>query len=142
MSRACEKAGGRLLRASTFVTKLSPTCPCGEPVKKTLGERVHRCGVCGLVADRDMVSATLAAHVRLTDLEDPSTAAAHRPKAPAQRAPARQSTATRYRPTPNEAPPARMRHKAHVGTATPARNTPPTGGTPEQELDGGHPITG
>ncbi|MEU6323537.1 transposase, partial [Streptomyces sp. NPDC047009] len=34
----------------------------------------HTCTSCGLVADRDMVSAALAAHVRLTDPDDPSKA--------------------------------------------------------------------
>jgi hypothetical protein len=74
IGRECEKAGGRMLRASTFTTKLSQTCLCGAQVRKTLADRVHRCRVCGLVADRDMVSGALAAHVRLTDPDDPSTA--------------------------------------------------------------------
>ncbi|MER5598776.1 zinc ribbon domain-containing protein [Streptomyces sp. NPDC002265] len=63
-----------MLRASTFTTKLSQTCLCGAEVKKTLADRVHRCEACGLIADRDMVSAALAAHVRLTDPDAPSTA--------------------------------------------------------------------
>jgi hypothetical protein len=70
----CEKTDGRLLRASTVNTKLSQTCLCGAEVRKTLADRVHRCTSCGLVVDRDMVSAALAAHVRLTDPDDPSTA--------------------------------------------------------------------
>ncbi|WP_248001736.1 zinc ribbon domain-containing protein [Streptomyces sp. RPA4-2] len=74
IGRECEKAGGRLLRASTFTTKLSQTCLCGAEVRKTLAERVHRCISCGLTADRDMVSAALASHVRFTDPADPSTA--------------------------------------------------------------------
>ncbi|MGW2936381.1 zinc ribbon domain-containing protein, partial [Streptomyces sp. NPDC001156] len=181
ISRECEKAGGRLLRASTFTTKLSQTCLCGAQVTKTLADRVHRCVSCGLVADRDMVSAALAAHVRLTNPDDPSTAgldtvqarmtqivfaqglqealssqpqrgarprrgrthaAAHTPGLPGPRASARQNTTDRYRPTPNETRPARMRHKAHVGTVAPVGNAPPTGGAPEQELVGRHPITG
>ncbi|TFV31342.1 hypothetical protein E4K10_01645 [Streptomyces sp. T1317-0309] len=60
--------------ASTFTTKLSQTCLCGAEVKKTLADRVHRCTSCGLVADRDMVSAALAAHVRFSNPDDPSTA--------------------------------------------------------------------
>ncbi|MBW8706062.1 hypothetical protein MBT84_41250 [Streptomyces sp. MBT84] len=47
---------------------------CGEQATKALADRIHRCTSCGLIADRDMVSAALAAHVRLTDPDDPSTA--------------------------------------------------------------------
>ncbi|MEU8792695.1 zinc ribbon domain-containing protein [Streptomyces sp. NPDC048643] len=72
--RECEKTGGRLLRASTFTTKLSQTCMCGNRVSKTLADRVHACPTCGLVGDRDIVSAALNAHVRLADPDDPSTA--------------------------------------------------------------------
>ncbi|MFJ9761619.1 zinc ribbon domain-containing protein [Streptomyces sp. NPDC101149] len=180
VGRECEKAGGRMLRASTFTTKLSQTCLCGAEVKKTLADRVHRCTSCGLVADRDMVSAALAAHVRFSNPDDPSTAgldkvqarmtqilfaeglqealssqpqrgarprrgrthaAAQRP-IPGPRAPARQNTTDRYRPTPNETRPALERHKGHVGTAAPVGNAPPRGDTPEQELVGRHPTTG
>ncbi|MEU1594918.1 transposase, partial [Streptomyces sp. NPDC005708] len=74
IGKECEKTSGRLLRASTVNTKLSQTCLCGAQVRKTLADRVHACTFCGLVADRDMVSAALAAHVRLTDPDDPSTA--------------------------------------------------------------------
>jgi hypothetical protein len=74
IAREYEKTGGRLLRASTFTTKLSQTCLCGEHVCKTLADRAHRCTACGLVGDRDMVSATLVAHVRLENPDDPSTA--------------------------------------------------------------------
>ncbi|MGW1728102.1 zinc ribbon domain-containing protein [Streptomyces sp. NPDC002306] len=181
IGRECEKAGGRLLRASTFTTKLSQTCLCGGQVKKTLSERVHRCTVCDLTADRDMVSAALAAHVRLADPGKPSTAgldgvqarttqmlfspglqevlssqpqrgarpsrgrthaAARTSGTPEPQASARRNTTDRYRPTPNETRPATTRHKAHVGTAAPVRNTAPPGGPPEQEPDGRHPITG
>jgi hypothetical protein len=74
IGRECEKTGGRLLRASTFATRLSQTCLCGAEVRKTLADRVHSCPACGLVGDRDMVSALLAALVRLTDPDDPATA--------------------------------------------------------------------
>ncbi|WP_311698583.1 zinc ribbon domain-containing protein [Streptomyces gibsoniae] len=74
IGRECEKTGGRMLRASTFTTKLSQTCFCGEKVAKTLADRIHTCPACGLVADRDKVSAALCAHVHLTDPDDPSTA--------------------------------------------------------------------
>ncbi|MGI5516696.1 zinc ribbon domain-containing protein [Streptomyces sp. CA-106131] len=74
IARECEKSGGRMLRASTFTTKLSQTCFCGERVAKTLAHRIHHCISCGLVGDRDMVSAALNAHVRLENPDDPSTA--------------------------------------------------------------------
>jgi hypothetical protein len=74
IGRECEKSGGRLLRASTFATKLSQTCLCGAVVRKTLADRTHRCTACGLVGDRDLVSAILAALVRLTDPDEPATA--------------------------------------------------------------------
>jgi hypothetical protein len=74
IGREAERTGGRLLRASTFATKLSQTCPCGAEVAKTLADRVHDCPACGLTGDRDLVSALLAALVRLTDPDDPATA--------------------------------------------------------------------
>ncbi|MFF2464826.1 transposase [Streptomyces mirabilis] len=74
IGRECEKTGGRMLRASTFTTKLSQTCFCGETVTKTLADRIHICTGCGVVGDRDMVSAALAAHVGLADPHDSSTA--------------------------------------------------------------------
>jgi hypothetical protein len=73
IGREAEKTGGRLLRASTFATR-SQTCPCGAQVRKTLADRVHDCPDCGLTGDRDLVSALLAALVRLTDPDDPTTA--------------------------------------------------------------------
>ncbi|MGW1799312.1 zinc ribbon domain-containing protein [Streptomyces sp. NPDC001984] len=63
-----------MLRASTFTTKLSQTCLCGQRIPKTLSDRIHACPDCGLVADRDMVSAAVTAHVRVDDPDDPSTA--------------------------------------------------------------------
>ncbi|MFF4557840.1 transposase [Streptomyces sp. NPDC001422] len=74
IGRECGKAGGRMLRASTFATSLSQRCLCDERVKKTLADRIHTCLTCGLSADRDMVSGALAAHVTCTDPDDPSTA--------------------------------------------------------------------
>ncbi|MEU6654600.1 zinc ribbon domain-containing protein [Streptomyces sp. NPDC046900] len=74
IGKECEKTGARLQRASTFHTKLSQTCLCGAQVRKTLSDRVHTCTACGLIADRDMVSAALGAHVRIQDPDDPSTA--------------------------------------------------------------------
>jgi len=37
----------------------SQTCLCGASVPKELSERVHHCGVCGLEAPRDVVSANI-----------------------------------------------------------------------------------
>lgn len=37
----------------------SQTCLCGAEVRKTLAIRVHECTSCGLVADRDHVSAQI-----------------------------------------------------------------------------------
>ncbi|MGE7389479.1 transposase [Streptomyces sp. NPDC004126] len=70
----CRAAGGRLVRASTWSTALSRHCMCGERVSKTLRDRKHQCTACGLIGKRDLVSAALAAFVRLTDLDDPETA--------------------------------------------------------------------
>ncbi|MEU1599772.1 zinc ribbon domain-containing protein [Streptomyces sp. NPDC005708] len=74
IARECEKTGGRMLRACPFATTLSQACFCGEKVTKTLADRVHTCTACGLVGDRDMVSAALGAHVHLADPDDPGTA--------------------------------------------------------------------
>ncbi|MER6980028.1 transposase [Streptomyces carpinensis] len=74
LGRECAKTGGRMLRASTFTTKLSQSCFCGEKVPKTLSDRIHHCLACGLVGDRDTVSSALGAHVHLDDPDDPSTA--------------------------------------------------------------------
>jgi hypothetical protein len=50
---------GSFTKVSTATTALSSTCLCGAKVRKVLGERVHRCASCGLVGDRDLVSAAL-----------------------------------------------------------------------------------
>jgi hypothetical protein len=70
----CAATGGRLYRAGTRSTALSQHCLCGARVPKTLAQRTHRCGGCGLVADRDITSAMLAACVQLADPDDPRTA--------------------------------------------------------------------
>jgi hypothetical protein len=67
IGREAERTGGRLLRASTFATRLSQTCPCGAEVHKTLADRTHTCPNCGLTGNRDLVSALLAALVQLAD---------------------------------------------------------------------------
>jgi hypothetical protein len=70
----CLATGGRLSRAGTHATALSQHCPCGARVPKTLAQRIHHCPACGLHADRDIVSAVLAACVQLADPDDPTTA--------------------------------------------------------------------
>ncbi|MGH3674475.1 MAG: transposase, partial [Mycobacterium sp.] len=70
----CAATGGRLYRAGTRSTALSQHCLCGAHVPKTLAQRTHHCGRCGLRADRDITSAMLAACVELTDPENPCTA--------------------------------------------------------------------
>jgi hypothetical protein len=74
LERECHTVGGRLLRAATATTAMSQHCLCGGRVPKTLAQRTHHCGHCGLRVDRDMISAALAACVELTDRDDPSTA--------------------------------------------------------------------
>jgi hypothetical protein len=70
----CGASGGRLYRAGTRSTALSQHCLCGNRVPKTLSQRTHDCPHCGLVIDRDIASAMLAACVDLTDVDDPRTA--------------------------------------------------------------------
>ncbi|WP_409468765.1 zinc ribbon domain-containing protein [Streptomyces sp. HC307] len=74
LDRECRAAGGRLVRASTWSTALSQHCLCGERVNKSLRDREHKCIACGLVGKRDLVSAALAAFVRLDDPDAPKTA--------------------------------------------------------------------
>ena len=70
----CRASGGQFYRAGTRSTALSQHCLCGLRVRKTLAQRNHDCPHCGLHADRDIVSAALAACVKLTDPDDPRTA--------------------------------------------------------------------
>jgi hypothetical protein len=74
LAAECAATGGQLYRAGTHCTALSQHCPCGTRVPKTLGQRTHHCSRCGLRADRDIVSAALAACVELADPGDPRTA--------------------------------------------------------------------
>ncbi|HEX3545077.1 MAG TPA: transposase [Mycobacterium sp.] len=74
LNRECHATGGTLSRAGTRSTALSQHCLCGARVPKTLAQRTHDCGHCGLRGDRDIVSAALAACVTLTDPDDPRTA--------------------------------------------------------------------
>jgi transposase len=66
--------GGGVIRAATRPTALSQHCPCGARVDKALSDRVHDCPACGLVADRDTVSAVLASFVMLTERDVPASA--------------------------------------------------------------------
>ncbi|SHU67290.1 Putative transposase DNA-binding domain [Mycobacteroides abscessus subsp. abscessus] len=74
LAAECAVTGGRLTRAGTRTTAMSQHCLCGVRVAKTLSQRVHDCPQCGLHADRDIVSATLAACVEFADPDDPRTA--------------------------------------------------------------------
>ena len=51
------EAGRQLIEVNPAGT--SQRCLCGNEVRKTLAVRVHRCTQCGLVAQRDLVSAQL-----------------------------------------------------------------------------------
>lgn len=74
LRRECHATGGWFYRAGTRSTAMSQHCPCGARVPKTLGQRTHDCPRCGLRADRDIVSAAMAACVELADPDDPRTA--------------------------------------------------------------------
>jgi hypothetical protein len=74
LATECAATGGQFSRAGTRATAMSQHCLCGARVAKTLAQRIHDCGHCGLRGDRDIVSAALAACVRLTDPDDPRTA--------------------------------------------------------------------
>ncbi|MFD0575757.1 zinc ribbon domain-containing protein [Dactylosporangium darangshiense] len=74
LARECVAAGGRLSRAGTRKTALSQQCPCGDRAKKPLAQRTHHCPQCGLVGDRDLVAAAMAACVRLADPDVPGSA--------------------------------------------------------------------
>lgn len=57
LSHSAESAGGAVIAVEARGT--SQECVCGEPVPKDLSVRVHRCPRCGLVEDRDVVSARI-----------------------------------------------------------------------------------
>ena len=64
LRRKAESAGGdRLYEFSPTTTALSQRCLCGSREKKTLSQRVHRCG-CGIKEHRDLFSAYLGLYVR------------------------------------------------------------------------------
>ena len=74
LAAECTATGGRLRRVGTRSTALSQHCLCGRRVPKTLAQRAHLCPRCGLQADRDVVSAIMAACVELADPDDPASA--------------------------------------------------------------------
>jgi transposase len=74
LAQECAATGGHLRRVPTRCTALSQHCLCGARAAKPLAQRIHDCPQCGLRADRDVVSAVLAACVELADPDDPATA--------------------------------------------------------------------
>ncbi|WP_420798584.1 RNA-guided endonuclease InsQ/TnpB family protein [Paenibacillus beijingensis] len=52
-----EKQGKRFVQVPAHGT--SQTCLCGADVSKSLAVRIHECRTCGLIQDRDIVSAKL-----------------------------------------------------------------------------------
>jgi putative transposase len=55
-----EQIGGVFVEVPTRQVKPSQTCPkCGHQHKKTLDIRVHECGVCGYIQDRDIAAAVV-----------------------------------------------------------------------------------
>ena len=74
LATECTASGGQFYRAGTRSTAMSQHCLCGQRVPKTLSQRIHHCPHCGLRADRDTISAALAACVMLADPDDPRTA--------------------------------------------------------------------
>jgi putative transposase len=81
-----EQIGGVFIEVPTRQVKPSQTCPqCGHQHKKTLDIRVHECGVCGYVQDRDIAAAEVMLYwakgilpglgTNLVDAESPSSTA-------------------------------------------------------------------
>jgi hypothetical protein len=131
IKRECEASGGVLSRAGTRSTALSQHCVCGVRVSKTLAQRTHDCPQCGLHADRDIVSATLAACVTLADPDDPATARVDYTLAHALRASLAsqqewEGPVNRHQPpTPPGAGPARTGSHHSVASAEQAALGPP-----------------
>jgi hypothetical protein len=74
LAAECAASGGQFFRAGTRSTAMSRHCLCGGRLPKTLAQRIHDCPHCGLRADRDVVSAALAACVEVANPDDPRTA--------------------------------------------------------------------
>ncbi|MCC2692832.1 transposase [Nodularia sp. LEGE 04288] len=79
-----EQIGGVFVEVPTKKVKPSQTCPkCGHQHKKTLNIRVHECGVCGYIQDRDIAAAEVMLYwskgtlpglgTNLVDAESPSS---------------------------------------------------------------------
>jgi transposase len=67
------KLGSRYHKASNQRPGIggnSQTCVCGEIVAKELKDRVHACPTCGLVADRDHVSANIVQLIAFGTISD------------------------------------------------------------------------
>ena len=62
LKRRAESAGAKVIEFSTYSTKLSQTCQCGNVKKKNLSDRIHQCD-CGILCQRDLYSAFLAKFV-------------------------------------------------------------------------------
>lgn len=62
LKRKAENAGGKVEEVSTYKTKLSQACHCGNFEKKPLSQRWHKCS-CGVEAQRDLYSAYLTSFV-------------------------------------------------------------------------------
>ncbi|WP_438822944.1 RNA-guided endonuclease InsQ/TnpB family protein [Nostoc favosum] len=87
-----EQIGGVFVEVPTRQVKPSQTCPkCGNQQKKTLDIRVHECGVCGYVQDRDIAAAEVMLYwakgtlpglgTSLVDAESPSSTSRTRKQA-------------------------------------------------------------
>lgn len=63
LHRMAESAGVDVVEIDPWRTRLSQTCLCGRVEKKVLSERVHRCLACGVIMQRDLMSAYLARFV-------------------------------------------------------------------------------
>lgn len=61
--RRAASAGGKAYEYSPWATALSQTCLCGRRDKKALSQRTHHCPACGLVVQRDLLSAYLGMFV-------------------------------------------------------------------------------
>jgi putative transposase len=68
LRRKAESAGGCVEEFSTYKTKLSQTCQCGNQKKKILSDRWHSCA-CGVESQRDLYSAHLARYVEKNKLD-------------------------------------------------------------------------
>jgi putative transposase len=91
-----EQIGGVFIEVPTRIVKPSQTCPkCGSQHKKTLDIRVHECGVCNYIQDRDIAAAEVMLYyaqgllpgsgTALVDAEPPSSTSCTRKTAGSMR---------------------------------------------------------